>query len=111
MRAAVLSLVSLIALLGLGHAVNARGGGGFPARSGFVPRPGFVVPHQSLPLRQSFSHRAFRRGSLRNNGVVIVPPVPYDALWGSASPPISCQELVTVPSEDGGTRQILITRC
>ena len=107
------------------EAAAKSGGAGFGARPFHSIRPGF---HS---VRPAFSHRPLAHRS-RNfgqvpwygGGVVSAPygtpgPMPDALRVGFVAPleppyALSCQhslETVKVPSEDGGTREIRITRC
>jgi hypothetical protein len=103
MRAALVVVVAGIMLLAPFEMVaNARG-------YGYVARSWHFAPRYRVPR----PNRAFRR-RLPSSGLVVVPSYAPDSFVGyppEAPPAPSCREIVTVPSEDGGTRQITVTRC
>ena len=119
--ASIAAALSLATSLLTPVAVAAKSGGaGLGARSSLTAKPTLLTRPPVLHHR-----RAFNRGPL--GGIVAgVAPYYYIAaagdvplLEGLDPPPppprvLSCrrsQETVTVPSEDGGERQIRITRC
>jgi hypothetical protein len=100
--ATVAIVLAIVLLAPFERAANARGYG-FGARSWY-----FALHH---PYRTG----TFRRVTpYSSSGFIVIPP--YDGFIGypeTSSVP-SChltQETVTVPSEEGGTRQITVTRC
>jgi hypothetical protein len=114
-----MSALAMLLLAPLGLAANARSGG-FGAHTFH-----FAGLHRSA----SHLHSARSRGAFGQwpffGGIVAVPPYASDNILTYAMPErvvfvpeppraLSChhsQETVTVPSEEGGTRQITITRC
>jgi hypothetical protein len=102
------------------------GGRGLPARpaQAFFPAHAFSGP--ATPTHRAFAHRgrAFhgRRHDGRGHGVFggFITSGPYNGFVDEvaspdyvAMPPLQCrrsEEIKVVPSEDGGTREIKITR-
>jgi hypothetical protein len=113
--AAALGLAALLLMPGTGAAKGFR-----PHLS--HPGPGFFAKSALLHRRHAFRHRHRQFGDLLPGYGSVMPNAYIEPDTDAAAPvnfvvapPVAqcrhSRETVTVPSEDGGTREITITRC
>ncbi len=125
---AIISAATMLPLPPLHTAANARGLG-FSAAAFRFPghfHPGRFHPGRFHAARLNFGryYGAYNAWGLYGGGFALPPyepenimayPAPETVLFVPELPPkLNCQrsqQIMTVPSEDGGTRQVTITRC